>query len=97
MSAEACNELTAVPVAEAKRKRSGTALPERVGVLTSFITVGLRSRFAVNAFLRLSFGIALLLIGVARRAVMTGYASATDTDEGKQNNRSNFPQLTLHA
>jgi len=77
-------------------ERSGCSSPRRVWVLTSFITLGLTSRFPVDALLRLSFGIPLLLIRVARGAVMTWYASATDTDEGKYNRRSNLPQLTLH-
>lgn len=77
--------------------RSGSSSPRGVGILTSFITLRLTPRFPVDAFLRLSFGISLLLVRIARCAVMTGFASATDTHESKHSDRSNLPQLTLHA
>src|SRR5436305_14515120 len=78
-------------------ERCGCSSPRGVGVLTSFITLRLSSRFPVDTFLRLSLGIPLLLIRIARRAVMTGFTSASDAHDGKHYEWSNLPQLTLHA
>lgn len=78
-------------------EKAWTSLPRRVGVFTSFITLGLTSWLAVDALLRLSVGISLLLVRIARRAVMTGFASASDADSREHNEWSNLPQLTLHA
>jgi hypothetical protein len=81
----------------AGRRIRCSALFESVSVFSSLVAGRLVAHFAFdNAVFRLSVGIALLLIRVARSATVAGFTAAVPSGSDENDERNKFPQIA-HA
>jgi hypothetical protein len=80
-----------------RKERSLSLMRQGMRILTSLVAVRMVSWFAIDAFLRLGFGVSLLFVRIARCSMMAGFTAATNADECEHHKWSDLPQLTLHA